>query len=101
MGELILFVSDAVPILLLQFGIQNRDRAIVANHMALAVGSLVSESAERKGVPIQFGGIFQQGDYKIAASYIVGQIAEEKTAMRVIAHVLNNAAAVGIGMCLF
>src|SRR5258708_40195388 len=101
MGELILFVSDAVSIPLLQFGIQNRDRAVGANHIALAVGSVVSESAERKGIPIQVRGIFQQGDYKIAASYIVAQIAEEKTAMRVIAHVQNNAAAVGIGMCLF
>src|SRR5579872_1117634 len=38
---------------------------------------------------------------EVSAPHIVRQVAEEKTSMRIVAHVLNNRSAVSIAMCFF
>jgi hypothetical protein len=49
---------------------------------------------------IQVLGFADRVENKIAAPDIVGQIAEELTAERIIPQILDNASSVGVGVCL-
>ena len=67
--------------------------------MTCDICSIVGECAQRKSIIIQivrFPRVAEERKNKITAFHIVGEIAEKDAAMRVIAQVLNNRAAVGV-----
>src|ERR1700693_2526237 len=97
----ILLVGNRVAILLFQFWVQDRYRAIGAHAVTVVVGGVVSQRAEGKRIVVEVLGIAQQSQDKVSAPHIVRQVAEEKTSVRVVAHVLDNGSAVGIAVCFF
>jgi hypothetical protein len=71
--------------------------------MTCDICGIVGECAQRKSIIIQivrFPRVAEERNNKITASHIVAEIAEKDAAMRVIAQVLNNRAAVGVPVCL-
>ena len=97
----VLFVRNRVPIFLFQLGIQDRNRAIRAHGVTVAVRGVVSKRPKRKRVTVKVLGIPEQSEDKVSAPHIVRQIAEEEAPMRVITHVLDNGPAVGIAVRFF
>ena len=66
--------------------------------MAVVVGGIMSQRADGEGVFVEVLRIMQQGLHEVSAPHVVGQIAEKMAAVRVIAHVLNDRATVGVGL---
>src|ERR1700681_3887271 len=97
----VIFIRNRVAELLFQLRIQDRDRAIRADPVAIVVRGVVSERAERKSIAVKVLGIAQQSQDKISAPHVVCQVAEEKTSVWVIAHVLNNDAPIRIPVRFF
>ena len=85
----------------MQFGIQERDRAIRANGVTLDVRGVVSEGPKRKGVAVKILGISEERQDEVSAPHIVRQVAEEKASVGIVAHVLDNRPAVRIAVCFF
>src|SRR5205823_10038753 len=81
-----------------KFRIQQRYRAIDAEWMACIVGCIVRERPERKGVLVCVLRVAQQCGNKSSAPDVVREISEKVRSKRVVAHVLNDAAAVSEGM---
>src|SRR5262249_23682375 len=75
-----------------------RDGAIRSQWMAVRIGYIMRQSAQRKGIFVQTRGIAQHCRNKIAAAHVVSEIRKKFRTERVIAHVLNNAAAVCVGV---
>ena len=73
---------------------------MIDDGMTADVGSVVRERAQRERILIQVRGVLKQGLDKVAAAHVVHQIAEKLAAERVVAHVLHNTSAVGVGMRL-
>lgn len=94
----VLFIRNQVAVLLFQLGIQEGNRAIRGHEVAVVVRGVVRERPERKSVAVKVLGIAQQSQDKVPAPHIVRQVAEEITSVRVIAHVLDNGAAICIAM---
>lgn len=69
--------------------------------MPVIVRGIVSESAQRKRVAIDVFGIAEKSQDKISASHVMCQVAEEKTPVRVVPHVLDDGPTVGIAVCFF
>src|SRR5437588_12948691 len=66
--------------------------------MSFVVRGVVRQCAERKRIFGQVLRIAQQRLDEIAAEHVMREIAEEWAAVRVVAHVLNNCAPVGISL---
>jgi hypothetical protein len=66
--------------------------------MALRIRHVVLQRAECKGVLVKRLGVANERDNEIAAADVVRQIAEETAAEGLIAHVLDDASAVGEGV---
>ena len=73
----VFFIRNRVAVLLFQLGIQDGDRAIHADEVAVVVRGVVRERPERKSVAVKVLGIAQQSQDKVPASHIVRQVAEE------------------------
>ena len=56
------------------------------------------QSPEREGVFVQVVGFAQQVLHEVARADVVNQVAEELAAERIVAHVLQDASGIGIGM---
>src|SRR5271166_6319790 len=67
--------------------------------MTVGIGHIVREGPEREGVFVEVISIPQQGQYEIAASYVMNQVAEVLAPEWVVAEVLDDAAAIGVCVC--
>src|SRR6266576_6911927 len=68
--------------------------------MTEVVGCVMRQRAERERILVQIGGLGQKIQYQIAAANVVRQVADEPMAERVIAHILDDCAAIGVSMRL-
>jgi len=68
--------------------------------MAVIVRCVMCHGADRKSIFIQILRIFEQCFNKIAATKVVGEIAKEFIAVRVVTHILNDGSPVGVSMSL-
>ena len=66
--------------------------------MAVNVGDIVRERAQRKGIFIGILAFSQQLQDKVPGADVMGQVAEILVAERVVAQILNDRATIGIGM---
>ena len=66
--------------------------------MTVGIRRVVSQRAQRKGIFVEVVSVAKQCQHEIAASHIVNKVTEVLTAERIIAQVLNDTTAVGIGM---
>src|SRR2546429_2346134 len=66
--------------------------------MTVVVRRVMRERTKRKGVFRSVLRVVQQRPDEIAAANIMRQVAEKWAAVRVVAHILNNGAAVRIGL---
>src|SRR5437660_464394 len=82
-----------------QLGKFQRHRRI-DRRVACDVGSIVGKSTQGKRQFVQVLGIANQFLDKVSTANIVDKVAEELVAVRIITHVLNQAAAVGISVGL-
>ena len=97
-GEFAVLISHAVAVFLAQPRIQNGHCAVRADAMTVVVRRVMRERTKRKGVLCQVLRVVQQRPHEIAAANIMRQVAEKWAAVRVVAHILNNGAAVRIGL---
>ena len=81
------------------FGYSMPDRQIDIG-MAVDVGDVVRQRAQSEGVFVEVLRVVKQRLHKGAGANIVRQIAEDLIAERVVADVLNDASAVGVGVGL-
>ncbi len=72
-----------------------------ADAVAVVVRSVMGEGAQGRRRNRSSLWNREQGQDKIAAAHVMGQVAEEMSAVRVVTHVLNDGAAVGVtvGFC--
>ena len=68
--------------------------------MAVIIGGVVCQGSECEGILVDVLCLVKERLDEIAAADIMGQVAEETIAKRVIAHVLNDAAPIRISMGL-
>src|SRR5580704_17620685 len=66
--------------------------------MAINVGGVVCQRAQRKRVVVDVVGIAEHRHHKVTAAYVMRQIAEQRAAVRIIAQVLNDGPAIGISL---
>src|SRR5579872_7330777 len=66
--------------------------------MAVVIGGVVSQATEGKRVLVDVLRLVKQRLDEIAAANIVREVREEMVAERIIAHVLDDAAAIGVGV---
>ena len=93
-------IGDRSPEFPGQLGVFERHRTVHGNPVALGVGGVVGQSAQREGILVEVLRFANHVEHKIAAAHIVHQIAEEFAAERIIPHVLDDAAGVGVGVGL-
>src|SRR3982074_3368437 len=67
--------------------------------MTAVIGSIVRERAQSESALVEVGGVLEQRFHKIAAAHVVDEIAKKPVAKGIVAHVLQNTSAVGVGMC--
>ncbi len=82
-----------------QARIEDGDGAIDGDGVAVVVGGIVGERAEREGVVVEivgFAGVAEESADEIGGADVVDDIAEGVAAVRVVAEVLNDGAAVGV-----
>src|ERR1051326_1892751 len=97
----LLVISDHITVFAPQLGVFNRNRRVHGDRMPLTVSRVMSHGAKSKRVFIAVFRFLEKVENEIAASNVVHQVAEELAAERVVAHVLNDASTVGIGMRLY
>jgi hypothetical protein len=66
--------------------------------MTIGIRFVMRQCAQSESIFIDVSRIVKQGHYEIAAPYIVDQIAEILAAERVVAEILDDTTAVGVGM---
>ena len=99
-GGVIVFVGDQVSIPGAELGEGIGDGGIDGG-MAGDVGGVVGQGSEGEGVLIDVPGFLGFGEHvgnEVSATHVMGQVAEEMVAEGVVADVLDEAAAVGIGV---
>ena len=94
---LVLGIADGLAKLRPQLRILDRDR-LVDRRVAGDVGRIVRQGAQREGVLVGILALAQQFTNKVAAADVVHQVAEFPAAERVVAEVLDDGAAIGVGM---
>src|SRR5438477_8870047 len=94
----VLLVGYYVTILTAQFWIVDWNGAICADRMAVIIGGVVRESSQGKCILVGVLRFRYQGFNKISCPYVVEQIAEVLFRKRIIAHILDNAASIGISV---
>ncbi|GAC1674055.1 MAG: hypothetical protein PVS2B2_07850 [Candidatus Acidiferrum sp.] len=62
------------------------------------IGRVVGHGPESERVFIHVARVTQQRENEIAAAHVMRQVAEEVAPVGVVAHILNDGAAVGIGL---
>ena len=96
--QTVVLERNAVTVLLAEAGIQNRNGAVSADAVAVIVRSVMGEGAECESVFREILRIVQQSLDEIAAADVMREIAEERAAVGIVAHVLNDGAPIGVGL---
>ena len=65
--------------------------------MPADIGGVVGQRAQGKGIVVAVAGLVYQVSHKIARADVVRQVGEQRVAKWIIAHVLDNGSAVGVG----
>ena len=89
------------PYFFFKLGKEERDGAIDADGMTVIIGGVVSERSQGKCIAVKVFGIAEESQDEVAAAHVVRQIAEEEASMRVVTHVLDDGAAIGITVRFF
>ncbi len=92
--------GDPVPILLVQSGVENPDRAVDSDGMPLNIGNVVGERSQSKSILVDITGLLDERLNEGAAPDVVRKVTEKAAAEGIIAHVLNYASTVRVGLCL-
>ena len=92
------FIRNAVTVFFAQARVENRNRAIGAEAVPVVVRGVMGKGADGKSVFIQVFRVTQECQDEIAAADVMREVTEKGAAVRVVAHILNNGAAVGIGL---
>src|SRR5262245_28445561 len=82
----------------LQMGVDHRNRFVDAVPMAIVVGSVVRQRAQRKGVLIEVSCLRQQIQDEIAAADVMQQCAKERVPEWIVTDVLDDGATVRVGV---
>ena len=91
----VLCIGDLRAILGLQFRVHDGHRKIHRDGMAVIIAGIVRQGAEREGVLIEVLRLVNQGVDEVAAADIMHEVTKWFAAERIIAHVLDDAAAIG------
>src|SRR4029077_4425548 len=91
-------IGNAVAELLPQAGIQNRNSSVSAEAVTVVVRRVMRKRAGGESVLIEIFRIPQQREDEIAAADVMREVAEKGVPVRVIAHILNDGAAVGVSL---
>ena len=75
-----------------------RDRDVDGDRVTVHIRAVMRRGAERKSIFIQILRVVDQGLDQIGAAHIVRQIAVKMAAERIVAKILNDAAAVRVGV---
>src|SRR6266404_2076526 len=97
-NEFVICVENAVAIFLPQARIQNWNSSIDAEAVTVVVRGVVRKRAEGERVLNDVFGVPQQRKDEIAAADVMREVAEEGAAIWVVAHILNDRAAVSVGL---
>ena len=97
MGRRIFGVGDPVAEARAKFG-KGLGHGGIHGRMSAVIGGIMRQSSQSEGQLIQVLRIGDQFGNEIPAPDIMHQVAEELAAKRIVAHVLNQAAAISIGM---
>ena len=89
-----------MPYFFASFGYSQGDRPVDGHAVALRIGGVVGQRAQREGEFVQRMRFADQVQDKISGAHVMHQVAEELAAERVVAHVLDDAARVGVGVRL-
>src|SRR5690348_8677952 len=94
----ILLVKNNVAEFVPQSWIEEGLGAICCQTVAVVIGRVVRKGADRKSVFVQILCVPKQGLNEIPTPYIMRQVAEKMASIGIVAHVLDDRAAVGIGL---
>src|SRR5690242_13908994 len=100
MGKCVIGVSHLLPEFQTKLRIEQRNGRIRCHAVAVVVGGVVRQSSQSESVFVQILRLQDEVDHEVAGPHIVQKIGEKFRAERVIAHVLNDAASVGVGVRL-
>ena len=64
--------------------------------MTFVIGRIMGQRSQGEGVFVDVLRITEQSFNEISAANVVNQVAEELAAKRIVAHVLNDGAAIGV-----
>src|SRR5206468_9666394 len=78
--------------------IQDRNGSIDAQTMAVVVRSVVRQGADSKSKFVDVLRIAQECLNEVAAANVMREVAKEGLSVRIVAHVLNDRASIGIGL---
>ena len=95
----VLGIANGVAIFRAQLRIMERDR-LVDRRVAIDVRDIVRERAQRKGIFVGILAFSHQLQNKVPGADVMGQVAEVLVAEWVITQILNDRAAIGIGVRL-
>jgi len=98
MGQPIVLKCNAVAVFLSEAGLQNRDGPIGADAVTVVVRSVMGERADGESELVEILGVSQQSLDEIAASDVMREVTKERTAVRVVPHILNDGTTVGEGL---
>src|SRR2546429_5903283 len=98
MGQPAVLKRNAVPVSLPEAGIQNRNGAVGAKPMTVVVRGVMRERTDGEGVFVDILSVSQKRVDEVAVADIMREAAEKGAAVRVVAHILNDGAAVGVGL---
>ena len=90
-------VGDAMPELVAKLGEFDGDGEVGGFGVADAVADVVGEGADGEGELVGVTGVAEEVDDEVAGADLVGEVGKELVAEGVVADVLDDAAAVGVG----
>ena len=92
-------IGGSFPVLLRQLG-EFHGHDAIDNRMPAVVRRVVGECAQGKSVFVEVRGLLNHNYDEVSTTHVVHQVAEILVAERIVAHVLNQRSAIGIGMRL-
>src|SRR5580704_19517387 len=94
----ILCISNRAPVFRAQLWILN-SYGLIHSWVPVDIGDVVGERAECKSVFVGILGLDQQLADKISAANVVHKVAEFRASERIVAKVLDDGAAIRVGVC--
>ena len=104
-AELGLYVSDRIVLIcddiaefLAQARVKHGHHMIGGDAMTVVVGNIVRQSSQRESAFVHIMSLRQQVGDEVAATHVMGKVAEQLVAEGIVAHVLNDGSAVSVGV---